>query len=430
MARTVRNPKIDTRSARTKLAERREPYWTVISAGNALGYRRGAKGGTWIAKFRDGDGKRHLEALGAADDARDADGLSVFSFSQAQERARAWFQRKAREQAGDFVPLDRPYTVADALTDYRADYQRRSGKATDRLDASAAAWIGPKLGTVPLDKLTKGRIVGWHQEIAETPPRLRTKPGVAQKHREPDTGAEAVRRRRSTANRVLTILKAALNYAHREGKCASDEAWRPVRAFREADAARLRYLSDDEARRLTNACPVDFRFLVAAALLTGCRYGELAAMTVDDFNPDAGTLRVRSSKSGKPRHVVLTQEGRDFIAQRATGTPGSARLFLRSNGKPWGKSEQQRPLSAACAAARIEPPVNFHGLRHTYASRLAMRGVPLAVIAAQLGHADTRMVEKHYGHLSPSYIADTVRAAFGSLGIIEPSNVASISAAR
>jgi hypothetical protein len=121
MARTVRNPKIDTRSARAKLPERREPYWTVISAGNALGYRRGAKGGTWIAKFRNVDGKRHLEALGAADDARDADGLSVFSFAQAQERARSWFQRKARESAGDFVPLDRPYTVADALADYRAD---------------------------------------------------------------------------------------------------------------------------------------------------------------------------------------------------------------------------------------------------------------------------------------------------------------------
>ena len=63
MARTVRNPKIDTRTARLRLAARAEPYWTVISAGNALGYRRGAKGGTWIAKFRDEDGKRQLEAL-------------------------------------------------------------------------------------------------------------------------------------------------------------------------------------------------------------------------------------------------------------------------------------------------------------------------------------------------------------------------------
>ena len=153
------------------------------------------------------------------------------------------------------MPTDRPYTVADALTDYRADYLRRGGKAVDRLDSSADAWIRPELGTVQLEKLSKGADCGWHQKIAETPARLRTKPGTAQKHRDADASPEAVRRRRSTANRVLTILKAALNHAHREGKCASDDAWRTVRAFREADAAKLRYLSDDEARRLTNACP-------------------------------------------------------------------------------------------------------------------------------------------------------------------------------
>jgi integrase len=110
-------------------------------------------------------------------------------------------------------------------------------------------------------------------------------------------------------HRVLTILKAALNHAHHEAKCASDDGWRTVRAFREADAAQLRYLSDAEARRLANACPPRFpRFaLVTAALLTGCRYGELTVVTVDDFNPDAGTLRVRASKSRKPLHVVLTR---------------------------------------------------------------------------------------------------------------------------
>ena len=179
MARTVRNPKIDTRSARSRLPARREPHWTVISEGCALGYRRGAKGGTWIAKFRDESGKRSLEALGAADDARDADGLSVYDFAQAQERARAWFKRKAREAAGDFAPLDRPYTVADALADYRADYLRRGGKAVDRLDWSANAWIRPQLGGLELAKLTKARIVSWHQKVAETPARLRSKAGTA-----------------------------------------------------------------------------------------------------------------------------------------------------------------------------------------------------------------------------------------------------------
>jgi integrase len=422
MARTVHNAKIDTRSARLKLPGRREPYWTVISAGCALGYRRGAKGGTWIGRFRGNDGRQNYAQLGAADDARDADDLTALSFAQAQARARSWFEQKAHEQAGDLTPRDRPYTVADALAAYRADYLRRGGKAADRLDASAAAWISPALGAIELRHLTKARIIAWHQKIAETPARLRTKPGATQQYRA-DSSAEAVRRRRSTANRVLTILKAALNHAHREGKCATDDAWRPVRAFREADAARLRYLSDVEARRLANACPADFRSLVVAALLTGCRYGELASTIVDDFNPDAGTLRISVSKTGKPRHVVLTKEGQDFVASIAAGKPGSACLLTRDNGRAWSKSEQQRPLLVACAAARIDPPVNFHGLRHTYASRLAMKGVPLAVIAVQLGHSDTRMVEKHYGHLAPSYVAETVRAAFGDLGLIEGSNV-------
>ena len=52
-----------------------------------------------------------------------------------------------------------------------------------------------------------------------------------------------------------------------------------------------------------------------------------------------------------------------------------------------------------------------------------MRGVPMAVIAEQLGHADTRMTERHYAHLSPSYVADAIRAGFPSLGIVEDSNV-------
>ena len=97
-------------------------YWTVISGGCALGYRRGANGGTWIGRFRDDTGRQHYEALGATDDARDADGLSAFSFAQAQEKARTFFARKAREVAGDTAPSDGPYRVADALDDYFKTY--------------------------------------------------------------------------------------------------------------------------------------------------------------------------------------------------------------------------------------------------------------------------------------------------------------------
>jgi integrase len=71
----------------------------------------------------------------------------------------------------------------------------------------------------------------------------------------------------------------------------------------------------------------------------------------------------------------------------------------------------------ACQRAKIKPAVSFHVLRHTHGSTLAMRGVPMGVIAEQLGHADTRMTEKHYAHLAPSYVADTIRAHFPTLGI-------------
>ena len=45
-----------------------------------------------------------------------------------------------------------------------------------------------------------------------------------------------------------------------------------------------------------------------------------------------------------------------------------------------------------------------------------MNGVPMGVIAAELDHADTRMTEKHYAHLAPNCIAQTIRANFPRLG--------------
>ena len=67
-------------------------------------------------------------------------------------------------------------------------------------------------------------------------------------------------------------------------------------------------------------------------------------------------------------------------------------------------------MAAVNEHARLKPPITFHGLRHTWASLAVMNGVPLLIVAKNLGQADTRMVEKHYGHLAPSYIVDAIRA--------------------
>ena len=103
--------------------------------------------------------------------------------------------------------------------------------------------------------------------------------------------------------------------------------------FKAVDAARARYLTVAQARRLVNAADPEFRPLVQAALQTGCRYSELARLEVADFNPDSGTLAIRQSKSGKARHVVLTDEGVFFFRQLTAGRAGSEIMLCKTNGQ-------------------------------------------------------------------------------------------------
>ena len=63
-------------------------------------------------------------------------------------------------------------------------------------------------------------------------------------------------------------------------------------------------------------------------------------------------------------------------------------------------------MRLACQCFGIDPPASFHILRHTYATHLLWAGAPLPVIAANLGHSDTRMTERHYAHLVPSHVAE------------------------
>lgn len=411
MARTAKNSKIDSRTARLRLPMRREPYWTKISSGCHLGYRRLQAGGSWIGRFRDGaTGKRVYGALGAADDYRDADAVTVFDFDRAQEKAREFFKREAEKLAGEWTPGHDTITVAEGMSLYLADYKARGGKSFGATKNTIDAHILPELGTVKVAALTRTRIKAWRDKLVTTPPRLRIKAGQPQRYRKQST----VKQRRSSANRILTVLKAALNFLAREGKISCRPVWQLVPPFKNVDGARTRFLSDDEARAIVAKCPVDFQELVTGALLTGCRFGELAALKAGDYRAESGSIFIAESKSGKSRHVYLTDEGKALFSNLARSRARGDFLFMRANGRQWGKSDQQRPMVAACKAAKIEY-LTFHELRHSYASKLVMRGVSLKIVADQLGHSDTRMVEKHYGHLAPSYVANTVRAAFNPM---------------
>ena len=420
MARSVRNSKIDTRSARARLTARRNPYWSSISPGFAVGYRKGAKWGVWAAKYVRSDFRRET-TIGPADDAVDADGETVFDYRQAQDRARAWRETVILEADGVEVGIE-GYTVNQALDAYVIDYKARGGRDVKNIESRADLHIRPALGKVEAAKLTAARIRDWHRTLASSPARIRAKRGSEAAYRAPAGDDEAKRRRQVTANRTLSVLKAALNHAFQDGKVRTDAAWRRVRSFKAAEQARVRYLTVAECKRLINACPAGFRELVQGALLTGCRYGELCALNVGDFDPDAGTVHIRQSKTDRARHIPLSEQGAEFFAAHTAGRKATEPMFPFKDAQRWSHGMQVPRLNVACGTAKIEPPASFHVLRHSYASLYLMGGAPLAVVAEALGHTSTRMVERHYGHLSRAYVTKSLNDAAPDFGI-KPANV-------
>lgn len=173
---------------------------------------------------------------------------------------------------------------------------------------------------------------------------------------------EQRRRRKSTLNRVITALKAALNHAHDREKVASRDAWAKLKKFRGVDAARLRWLTEAEAKRLMNVANADMRKMMEGGLMTGCRPGELARARARDFDSTSETLLVPDSKTGKPRRVPLTAEGVGLLESWTAGAQPDDLIFTRADGSPWHRVAVIRGMQIASDAAKISPRANFYSL--------------------------------------------------------------------
>jgi integrase len=418
MARRIKDANLQSREARRKLQIRDRLYVRAIDKDVAIGYRRTKSGaGTWWMRIYLGAQKYRFEPIGVADDLSDADGVATLDFWQAQAKV-----REAPRRATTKGPL----TVADVIDDY-VEYLEAHKKSAIDVRRRMDAHVLPVLGDIECSALTAERIHKWHLALARQPAMLRTARGAKRQYRKAvDDDGDNARARKVSANRVLAMLRAALNRAWRAGKISSDLAWRRVQPFKSVEIARQRFLTVAEAQRLINACDPDFRAVVRAALETGCRYGELTRLTVADLNLQAGTLAIRQSKSGRSRHVVLTDEGRDFFGRLCAGRAGHEVILRRDDGSPWKPTQQSRRMREACERAHISPAIPFHGLRHSWASLAVMAGMPLMVVARNLGHVDLRMVQEHYGHLASDYVADVIRAHAPRFDMVEPTNVRTI----
>ncbi len=426
MARIRRDTDLGTREARRRLPSRPEPYFLIIERGLSLGYRKSAEGGAWMVRRFSDRLRRHFEKrIASADDLREADGAEVMTFAQAQRRALT----DATDEAEQAIGLH--YTVADAVRDY-VEYLKNERHAGENESAKLKAYVVRPLGHLRVADLKPADFDDWkdfalnraghrRQSLLK---RERAVAGALGKKADQlaklsaSDRAELLRRRKSTVNRVIAAFLACLNHAYARRRVVSRNAWLDFKKFRGTDAARLRWLSIDESRRLLEAAQDDLRSLLWAALLTGCREGELLAAQVRDFDVHSQTLLVAQSKSGKSRRVPLTDEGVTLFRRLVSGKSESAVIFSRSDGSPWYRMAVLRELTVACRAAQVAMPVTFYTLRHTYASHLIQQSTPMLYVASALGHRDARMVEKHYAHLAPSHVAATIRANLPSFGSV------------
>jgi integrase len=406
MPRKVVSRKLDTRAARRGLPVRREPYWVKLQRGLSLGYRRTATpDGTWIARRYDpaGSPKLTYQALGHADDATDADRLEVWTYDDAQTLARKWFA-KVRAPALDAAG---PITVKRAISLY-LEYAKAETKS-----AADAEWrlkryvLSKPLANRRLDELTKTELERWRNSMVKR------------------GDAEAERKSKDTANRILKMLRAALNraFADEANSIPSDKAWRTCKPFYDVGRARDVHLDPDQCARLLNVTSGAFRNLVIAMLVTGSRPppGEIGQARVKHFRADLRMLHIADSKTA-PRNVVLTSEGVGFFEGLAAGKAPDDLLLPRDDGSEWQQADTAKALQAAIARAKLPEGTVPYSLRHTYASQAILAGMSLKLLSENMG-TSIKMLEDHYGKFVAASRIKLIEETAPKLGLAE-SNVA------
>ncbi|UGS35632.1 tyrosine-type recombinase/integrase [Capillimicrobium parvum] len=188
-------------------------------------------------------------------------------------------------------------------------------------------------------------------------------------------------------------------------------------------------LTPDEAQALIDAITgrgplaVRNRALVALMWRSGLRVSEALALRPADVDERQGTVRVREGKGRKDRVAVIDSRGLGYVrawteVRRGLGLNGRQPLFCsvgagaqRQAGQPLDPSYVRRLLPKLGTAAGIDKRVHPHGLRHTMATEMVERGLPLHVIAGQLGHSSTATTDTYLAKLMPSDRIKAMRAA-------------------
>jgi integrase len=245
----------------------------------------------------------------------------------------------------------------------------------------------------------------------------------------------------ATVRKVAVTAGIALNKAFKLGKIMLNPMLRVE--LPKAERPETRSLDPDEVRRLRDICRGDWTFpLVEVALATACRRGELLALTWADIDWLAGTisvsksleetkagLRVKRTKSEKPRRfrigqtaiaALRFQQDQQAVWRRQFGADyvDGDLVFCEPHGAFLLPARVSQTIARRMRQAGIKG-ASMHALRHTHASMLLSKGVPLPAVSARLGHADPNITARIYSHALPD--DDTRAADTWDSAIAEPS---------
>ena len=195
------------------------------------------------------------------------------------------------------------------------------------------------------------------------------------------------------------------------------------------DNMKTEYLSDDEIERLRNVldswpCRLTAS-LVKFGMLTGLRRGELFRLEWSDIDFEHRLITLRTPKGGKTQTIpvsgeaimVLEQTGRIALQKEAHSPEEVAEIsefvFPNIDGSP--RKSIRDPWESIKSKAGLPSDFRFHGLRHSWASRMVSSGVDLAVVQTLMTHKHASTTER-YAHLMPNALK---RAAEASADIMK-----------
>jgi len=206
----------------------------------------------------------------------------------------------------------------------------------------------------------------------------------------------------ATINRELSCIKNMFTKAvHWE--LLKENPLRSVRKFREP-AGRVRYLNDNEIKKLLYCCPQHIKPIVITALNTGMRQGEILQLKWQDIDMVNREINVRTSKNHESRTIPVNSVLYSTLLQLPQNPQPDGYVFLGKHGKPI--RSLHNAWKRALRRARIDD-FRFHDLRHTFASHLAMQGISVRIIQELLGQK-TILMTMRYTHLSNKPLRNAV----------------------